>query len=47
MKKKNKFNQYALEALEKLPSAKTLCAIVIALLLSAILYITILYFLSR
>jgi hypothetical protein len=47
MAKKNKFKKYALEALEKLPSAKVLCAIAIAILLAAILYLTILFFLSR
>jgi hypothetical protein len=46
-KNKNKFKKYALEAIEKLPSAKILCAIVIAILLASILYISILFFLSR
>ena len=47
MSKKNKFKQHALEALDKLPSAKILCAVVIAILLAVILYITILFFLFR
>jgi hypothetical protein len=47
MSKKSNFKKYALEALEKFPSAKILCAIVIAILLAVILYITILFFLSR
>jgi hypothetical protein len=47
MAKKNKFKKYALEALEKLPSAKVLCAIVVAILLATILYLAILFFLSR
>jgi hypothetical protein len=47
MPKKNNFKKHALEALEKLPSAKVLCAIVVAILLSVILYLVILFFLSR
>jgi len=47
MAKKDKFKKYALEAVEKLPSAKVLCAIVIAILLAVILYIVTLFLLSR
>jgi hypothetical protein len=49
MAKKNKkqFKDHALEALEKFPSGKVFCAIVVAILLAVILYIVTLFLLSR
>jgi len=43
---KKKFKETALEVLEKFPSAKLMCAIAMALLIAAVLYVVILFFLS-
>lgn len=47
MPKKKKIKGYILEALDKLPSAKVLCAIVFAIILATILYLTILFLIPR
>lgn len=47
MSEKKKIRGYVLEALDKFPSPKVLCAIIVTILLAVIMYLIILFLLSR